>query len=53
MRWWHLQLKDTDRENAHSIKRLTKSMNMYIWASGTLSQIFMISSYTPTKFSKK
>ena len=30
-----------------------KSMNMYIWGNGTVNQLFVISSYTQIKFSKK
>ena len=30
-----------------------KSMNMYIWGIGTVDQLFVRSSYTQIKFSKK
>ena len=30
-----------------------KSMNMYIWDIGTVDQLFVRSSYTQIKFSKK
>ena len=48
-------VKDTHRENTPSNKTetLTKSMNMYICAIGTLNQLLIRGSYTQTKFSKK
>ena len=30
-----------------------KSMNMYIWGNGIVNQLFVRSSYTQIKFSKK
>ena len=46
-----MTLANTHRENLFSNKTeaLTKSMNMNIWVSGTLNQLF----YTSIKFSKK
>ena len=32
---------------------LAKNMNMYIWVSGNLNQLFIRGSYTQIKFSKK
>ena len=48
-------LKDTHRENKSSIKTEArrKNMNVYIWAIGTLNQLFIRSSCTQIKFSKK
>ena len=52
-------LKDTHKESAPSNKTQrklfehAKSMNNYIWATGTLNQIFIIDSSTQIKFSKK
>ena len=52
-------LKDTHKESAPSNKTRiklfehAKSMNNYIWATGTLNQIFIIDSSTQIKFSKK
>ena len=42
-RLWDIASKDTHRENTLSNKTetLTKSMNIYIWATGTLNQIFL------------
>ena len=50
-----IMLKDTHREKAPSNKTLalTKSMNTDIQVIGTSNQIFIRSSYTETKFSKK
>ena len=47
--------KVTYREKAPSNKNpaLTKSMNMDIWIVATSNQLFIRSSYTETKFSKK
>ena len=46
--------KDTHRENTplNKTEALPKSMNMYIWATGTLNQLFITGSYTYSKFSK-
>ena len=46
--------KDTHRENTPSNKTeaLRKSMNVYIWAIGTLNQLFIRGSCTQIKFSK-
>ena len=47
-------LKDTHRENAPSntTETPTKSVNLYIWAIGTLNQLFIRGSYTQIKFKK-
>ena len=49
------QLKDTHREYTPSKKTkvLRKSMNVYIWAIGTLIQLFIRGSCTQIKFSEK
>ena len=46
---------DTHRENTPSNKTevLTKSIDMYIWATGILNQLFIRCFYTQAKFSKK
>ena len=48
-------VKNTHRENtpSHKTEALTKGMNMYIWAIGTLNQLFISGSYIQIKFSKK
>ena len=50
-----VQFKDTGREKASSniTPAFTKSMNMDIWVVGTSYQLFIRSSFTETKFSKK
>ena len=47
--------QDTHGQNILSNKTeaLTKSMNMNIWAIGTLNQLIVRGSYTEIKFSKK
>ena len=54
-RLWDIASKDTHRENTLSNKTetLTKSMNIYIWAIGTLNQIFLRGCHIQIKFSKK
>ena len=49
------KFKDTHRENTASnrTEALTKNMNMYIWAIGTLNQLFIRGSHTQIKFLKK
>ena len=39
---YHFTFKDIHRENTplNKTEVLTKSMNMYIWAIGTLNQLF-------------
>ena len=48
-------VKDTHRENilCNKTEALAKGLNMYIWAIGVLSQLFIRDSYIQVKFSKK
>ena len=48
-------VKDTHNENTPSnkTKELTKTMNMRIWETGTLNQLFIRGSYTKIKYSKR
>ena len=50
-----LDIKDTQWKNTVSNRTqvVTKTIDMGIWVVGTLIQIFIKSSYTETKFSKK
>ena len=50
-----LEIKDTQWKNIVSNRTqvVTKTIDMGIWVVGTLIQIFIKSSYTETKFSKK
>ena len=54
-RLWDIPSKDTHRENTLSNKTetLTKSLNIYIWAIGTLNQIFLRGCHIQIKFFKK
>ena len=49
------KLKDIHRENrlSNKTKATTKSMNMHIWETGTLNQLFIRGSYNETNFSRK
>ena len=51
----HCILKDThgERTSSNKTEALMKSMNMYIWVSGIVNQVFIRGSYTPIRFSKK
>ena len=48
-------VKDTHNENipSNKTKELTKTMNMRIWETGTLNQLFIRGSYTKIKYSKR
>ena len=50
-----LRIKDTHREDTPSSKTeaLSKSINVYIWAVGTLNQLFIRGSCTQIKFSER